>query len=142
GSERGDPGRARAGRGGALQEAQPRGPCAVLVDALAVLGTHDLLGAHRFPLRVVLFSIHPAASTKAGPLWITALAAGGEFALRRSPPMPDGSPTDLHPLVGGFTDAAGYDRARPRYDARVAAALVEQLGLADGAPVLELGAGT
>ena len=75
-------------------------------------------------------------------MWITTLAAGGEFALRRSPPMPDGSPTDLHPLVGGFTDAAGYDRARPRYDARVAAALVEQLGLADGAPVLELGAGT
>jgi ubiquinone/menaquinone biosynthesis C-methylase UbiE len=52
------------------------------------------------------------------------------------------SPTDLHPLVGGFADAAGYDRARPRYDALVAAELVDQLGLEPGAPVLELGAGT
>ena len=51
-------------------------------------------------------------------------------------------PTELHPLVGGFADAAGYDRARPRYDALVAEALVEQLGLEPGAPVLELGAGT
>jgi SAM-dependent methyltransferase len=50
--------------------------------------------------------------------------------------------TELHPLVGGFADAAGYDRARPRYDARVAGALVEQLALEPGAPVLELGAGT
>jgi len=49
---------------------------------------------------------------------------------------------ELHPLVGGFRDAAGYDRARPRYDASVVAELVEQLGLAGGAPVLELGAGT
>jgi len=48
----------------------------------------------------------------------------------------------LHPLVGGFADAAGYDRARPRYDALVADALVEQLELREGAPVLELGAGT
>ncbi|HXB14952.1 MAG TPA: class I SAM-dependent methyltransferase [Solirubrobacteraceae bacterium] len=53
---------------------------------------------------------------------------------------PQGS--ELHPLVGGFRDAAGYDRARPRYDASVVAELVEQLGLAQGAPVLELGAGT
>ncbi|HEY7836444.1 MAG TPA: class I SAM-dependent methyltransferase [Solirubrobacteraceae bacterium] len=52
------------------------------------------------------------------------------------------SPTDLHPLVGGFADAAGYDRARPRYDALVADVLVEQLELDAGAPVLELGAGT
>lgn len=50
--------------------------------------------------------------------------------------------TELHPLVDGFTDAAGYDRARPRYDARVAALLVEELGLEEGSPVLELGAGT
>jgi SAM-dependent methyltransferase len=50
--------------------------------------------------------------------------------------------SELHPLVGGFADAAGYDRARPRYDARVAAALLEQLRLQRGAPVLELGAGT
>lgn len=55
---------------------------------------------------------------------------------------PDESPTDLHPLVGGFSDAAGYDRARPRYPASVAEALVDQLGLQAGAPVLELGAGT
>jgi SAM-dependent methyltransferase len=52
------------------------------------------------------------------------------------------SPTNLHPLVGGFVDAAGYDRARPRYDALVAAVLLEQLALEHGAPVLELGAGT
>jgi SAM-dependent methyltransferase len=50
--------------------------------------------------------------------------------------------SELHPLVGGFRDAAGYDRARPRYDASVVAKLVEQLALAPGAPVLELGAGT
>ena len=50
--------------------------------------------------------------------------------------------SELHPLVGGFADAAGYDRARPRYDARVAELLVAELGLQDGSPVLELGAGT
>lgn len=52
------------------------------------------------------------------------------------------SPTDLHPLVGGFVDAAGYDRARPRYDALVVDELIAQLGLEPGSPVLELGAGT
>ncbi len=49
---------------------------------------------------------------------------------------------NLHPLVGGFSDAAAYDAARPRYDARVVRELVERLALAPGAPVLELGAGT
>lgn len=48
----------------------------------------------------------------------------------------------LHPLVSGFTDAQNYDRGRPVYDPAVAEELVEQLGLAAGAPVLELGAGT
>ena len=49
---------------------------------------------------------------------------------------------DLHPLVGGFSDAAAYDAGRPRYWPEVAELLVERLGLAKGAPVLELGAGT
>jgi SAM-dependent methyltransferase len=50
--------------------------------------------------------------------------------------------TEFHPLVEGFADAAGYDRARPRYDARVAALLMAELDLEEGSPVLELGAGT
>ncbi len=49
---------------------------------------------------------------------------------------------DLHPLVGGFTDAAAYDAGRPRYDASVAHELIEAFELGAGAPVLELGAGT
>ncbi len=52
------------------------------------------------------------------------------------------SPADLHPLVGGFLDAASYDRARPRYDPLVVDVLIDQLELEAGAPVLELGAGT
>jgi SAM-dependent methyltransferase len=48
----------------------------------------------------------------------------------------------LHPLVGGFDDAEIYDRARHRYGAEVTELLIEQLELAPGAPVLELGAGT
>lgn len=48
----------------------------------------------------------------------------------------------LHPLVGGFDDAANYEAGRPRYDERVVATLAEHLDLAPGAPVLELGAGT
>ena len=40
--------------------------------------------------------------------------------------------TELHPLVGGFTDAEGYDRARPRYDAGAAALLVAELDLQRG----------
>ena len=53
-----------------------------------------------------------------------------------------GAGEGLHPLVGGFSDAAAYDAGRPRYDARVVALLVEALELGRGAPVLELGAGT
>jgi SAM-dependent methyltransferase len=49
---------------------------------------------------------------------------------------------ELHPLVGGFVDAANYEASRPRYDERVVAALEEHLGLSPGVPVLELGAGT
>lgn len=52
------------------------------------------------------------------------------------------APSGLHPLVGGFTDAAAYDAGRPRYDRSVAELLMEQLELAPGDPVLELGAGT
>lgn len=48
----------------------------------------------------------------------------------------------LHPLVGGFTDAAAYDAGRPRYGEQVVSALLAELGLEAGAPVLELGAGT
>ncbi len=48
----------------------------------------------------------------------------------------------LHPLVGGFTDAAAYDAGRPRYGEPVVSALLAQLGLGHGSPVLELGAGT
>jgi len=48
----------------------------------------------------------------------------------------------LHPLVGGFADAANYDFARPRYGAEVVSALKQALELEPGAPVLELGAGT
>ncbi|HXD54574.1 MAG TPA: class I SAM-dependent methyltransferase [Solirubrobacteraceae bacterium] len=53
-----------------------------------------------------------------------------------------GTDDALHPLVGGFTDAAAYDAGRPRYWPEVAELLIEQLGLAAGSPVLELGAGT
>jgi SAM-dependent methyltransferase len=53
-----------------------------------------------------------------------------------------GAPAELHPLVGGFSDAAAYDAGRPRYDRQVAELLMEHLELAPGAPVLELGAGT
>ncbi len=49
---------------------------------------------------------------------------------------------DLHPLVGGFTDAAAYDAGRPRYDPAAVAELTAPLELRPGAPVLELGAGT
>lgn len=48
----------------------------------------------------------------------------------------------LHPLVSGFSDAETYDRGRPVYDVAVAAAMTGPLGLAEGSPVLELGAGT
>jgi SAM-dependent methyltransferase len=54
----------------------------------------------------------------------------------------DDADEELHPLVGGFDDAANYEASRPRYDERVVAALAEHLDLAAGVPVLELGAGT
>jgi SAM-dependent methyltransferase len=56
--------------------------------------------------------------------------------------MSDSTETGLHPLVGGFQDAAGYEAGRPRYRPEVAEVLMSGLGLAAGAPVLELGAGT
>lgn len=54
----------------------------------------------------------------------------------------ESSGEQFHPLVGGFGDAANYDASRPRYDEQVVAVLAEQLDLAAGVPVLELGAGT
>jgi len=48
----------------------------------------------------------------------------------------------LHPLVGGFADAAAYDASRPRYGAAAAQTLTARLGLQPGDAVLELGAGT
>lgn len=60
------------------------------------------------------------------------------------PRMSDAPPPGegLHPLVGGFADAAAYDAGRPRYEAPVVAELADRLELRPGAPVLELGAGT
>src|SRR4051812_8526704 len=49
----------------------------------------------------------------------------------------------LHRLVAGFTDAAdAYERGRPGYPPAVVAALADAAGLAPGARVLDLGAGT
>jgi SAM-dependent methyltransferase len=49
----------------------------------------------------------------------------------------------LHRLVAGFTDAAdAYERGRPGYPAAVIEALADAAGLAPGARVLDLGAGT
>ena len=49
----------------------------------------------------------------------------------------------LHRLAARFADVAGaYERGRPDYAPAVAGALVAELGLAAGAPVLDLGAGT
>jgi SAM-dependent methyltransferase len=68
----------------------------------------------------------------------------GRITVRNSGAMDDAAQTPgaLHPLVGGFSDAAVYDAGRPRYGRAVVSLLVEQLELAPGAPVLELGAGT
>ena len=50
---------------------------------------------------------------------------------------------DLHALVAGFTDvAAAYERGRPEYAPEVTEAIVESLGIAPGARVLDVGAGT
>ncbi len=49
----------------------------------------------------------------------------------------------LHPLAASFAGAAGaYERGRPEYAAEVVDAIVGELGLAAGAPVLDLAAGT
>ncbi len=57
-------------------------------------------------------------------------------------PMSSAPGEDLHPLVGGFTDAAAYDAGRPRYDRQAVAELTAQSSCAAERPVLELGAGT
>jgi SAM-dependent methyltransferase len=49
----------------------------------------------------------------------------------------------LHPLAAGFADvAAAYDRGRPEYAPAVVGAVAAELGVAPGAPVLDLAAGT
>jgi SAM-dependent methyltransferase len=51
--------------------------------------------------------------------------------------------SDLHALVAGFADvAAVYERGRPGYPPPVVERLVAELGVEDGARVLDLGAGT
>jgi len=51
--------------------------------------------------------------------------------------------SDLHALVSGFSDvAAVYERGRPEYPAAMVERVVAELGVAPGAPVLDLGAGT
>jgi SAM-dependent methyltransferase len=49
----------------------------------------------------------------------------------------------LHPLVAGFTDVAEqYELGRPGYPPEVVATVAERLGLARGARVADVGAGT
>jgi SAM-dependent methyltransferase len=49
----------------------------------------------------------------------------------------------LHPLASGFAGVAGaYERGRPEYAPAVVEAIVRELGIAEGAPVLDLAAGT
>ena len=49
----------------------------------------------------------------------------------------------LHPLVAGFTDVAEqYELGRPGYAPEVVAAVIEQLDLAPGARIADVGAGT
>jgi ubiquinone/menaquinone biosynthesis C-methylase UbiE len=49
----------------------------------------------------------------------------------------------LHPLAEGFAEVAGeYERGRPDYAPAVVGAIVAELGIAPGAPVLDLAAGT
>jgi SAM-dependent methyltransferase len=49
----------------------------------------------------------------------------------------------LHPLAAQFASVAdAYERGRPEYAPAVAGALAAELGLAHGAPVLDLAAGT
>lgn len=49
----------------------------------------------------------------------------------------------LHPLAERFASVAGaYERGRPEYPPAVAEALIGELGIVSGAPVLDLAAGT
>jgi predicted RNA methylase len=49
----------------------------------------------------------------------------------------------LHPLAEHFAAVADhYERGRPEYAPAVVEALISELGLAAGAPVLDLAAGT
>lgn len=49
---------------------------------------------------------------------------------------------ELHPLVAGFSDAQAYERGRVGYPPHAVDAIAKTLGLAPGASVLDLGAGT
>ena len=49
----------------------------------------------------------------------------------------------LHPLAAQFASVADvYERGRPEYPPAVVGALTAELGVAPGAPVLDLAAGT
>ena len=49
----------------------------------------------------------------------------------------------LHPLAQQFDSVADvYERGRPEYPAETAASIMRELGVREGAPVLDLGAGT
>lgn len=55
----------------------------------------------------------------------------------------EGRAIALHPLAESFADVAGaYERGRPEYPPAVVGAIAAELGLAVGAPVLDLAAGT
>src|SRR5262249_30059804 len=88
------------------------------------------------PLRSVRFQPY-------GPLLRRRAPAGSPGLCEDRPAMnAEPSPTEFHPLVGGFRDAAAYDAGRPRYGATVAALRVGRLARRPGAPVLDPGAGT
>ncbi len=52
-------------------------------------------------------------------------------------------PSTLHPLAAQFSEVAeSYERGRPEYPPAIVGVIAAELGLAAGAPVLDLGAGT
>jgi SAM-dependent methyltransferase len=86
---------------------------------------------HRRAAGLAIYS-HPALPTHSG------FAA---YAHRLPPYMV--SPVNLHPLATSFVDVAdAYERGRPEYTPAAAQAIATELGLAPGARVLDLAAGT
>src|SRR3954452_12663194 len=82
-----------------------------------------------------------------GPLPLPPVARSLRPAGRSMTDRPAGSlrlrAMALHPLASQFAAVADeYERGRPDYAPAVAGALAAELGLAPGAPVLDLGAGT